>query len=579
MDSPAAFRLLATGTPGTDTYVARGPRGSRATFDGFREGELLFVVPYAGLSGLDATARTEALRYYLSIALQQVWASSGSRIAWLFQSASDADVLRDDVISLVASQRKHFPEASIDIRVPEVSGLLGEQTSPGRRTVRAEELFAAAGELTDADLAPTMLLPLGRPLGYLDAQCERYGVEFGGRSRAIPAPAARIWLALRHRPADLGRPLGALDLERLPWPYEVTREDAVEDLTRQGLVVQAWAQDTTLGDQLSRLRLLPLRTFASDTSSPTGIVARARAARGLDHATTPVSQLIRDVLALGPTHDGLFDAIRAAWVEGATTERSTHRTADRIAEELLPLLAEDVAYLDAPAQSCAPNNVVDPARLTLTAGADTDLCVLPIGFQVDATDDVPTMVRVAARPEVLDADEGALWALVRDLDTLAPSGERQVQELLAAARERGLRNTEYALDRLEQRALVHRVRGPSALQDLRRVVFRPLLAGLSTTEMLSRSGPAPLRSLGAARDGSGRPQHGITQIDIVATALWGSAGAELPTLAHAVALLFPPGGDLGAVRFVLDRIRDLVRDGAAYLDALEADPTGTGATP
>lgn len=559
LSSPGAFRYLATGTPGTDTYVARGPRQTVAEFDGFRDGEFLFAVPHIGLADLDANDRFEELRRYLTIALQQVWASCGSRIAWLFQTASDADALRDDVVALVASQRENFPDASLDIRVPEVTGLLGEQTPSGRRVVRAEDILDLARESTSADFAPTRLLPLGRPLGYLNEERKDYGVEFGGRAITIPTPAATIWLALREQPAHLGRPLGALDLERLGWSHQTTPEEALEGLRREGLVHQSWSEDITLASHLTSLRLLPLRTFATDPASPTGIVATARAARRSSPATTPVSALMRDILALGPLHNDLFEAIGEAWVQGVVGELDSQATSERIAEEVLALLADDVVYLDAPAQACQPGNPVDPSRLD---PVDADLYLLPIGFVVDATDDVPTALRVAGQPESLDADEGPIWALVRDLDTVGV-GEGQVRELLAAAGQRGLSNSEQVLDRLMRRGLVHRVRGPRIVEDLGRFQFRPLLAGLTTVGMLrSCSGPKPVRLLGA----SGH-QAVSAELGRVATLVWDSSGTELPSLAHTLARLSADEADPVTIRFGIDRVRSLVRQGAGYLDA------------
>ena len=42
---------------------------------------------------------------------------------------------------------------------------------------------------------------------------------------------------------------------------------------------------------------------------------------------------------------------------------TSQATSERIAEEVLALLADDVVYLDAPAQACQPGNPVDPSRL------------------------------------------------------------------------------------------------------------------------------------------------------------------------------------------------------------------------
>lgn len=147
--SPLVFRYLATGTPSTDTYFARGPRGTRAWFDGFRDGEFLFAVPHIGLVDLDEAAYADAVRDHLTIALNQVWAGSGSRVAWLFQTASEADALRDRITSLVTSQREAFPDAQIDVRVADVSGLIAK-THPvtGRATISADELLAHLQEST-----------------------------------------------------------------------------------------------------------------------------------------------------------------------------------------------------------------------------------------------------------------------------------------------------------------------------------------------------------------------------------------------------------------------------------------------
>ena len=68
--SPLVFRYLATGTPSTDTYFARGARGTRAWFDGFRDGEFLFAVPHIGLVDLDEAAYADAVRDHLTIAPQ-----------------------------------------------------------------------------------------------------------------------------------------------------------------------------------------------------------------------------------------------------------------------------------------------------------------------------------------------------------------------------------------------------------------------------------------------------------------------------------------------------------------------------
>lgn len=385
-------------------------------------------------------------------------------------------------------------------------------------------------------------------------------------------------MALRQRAAELGRFPGLSDLEQLEWSHQDSIQDVVAFLRSHGVVVESGARAEGLRAHLSGLRLLPLRTFAADPASPTGIVAIARTAKATPPATTPVTALARDVLMFGPTCEHLLDALGAVYADGGLPDESADVALDRIAQELPRLMADGAAYLDLPAKDCTPGNPVDPVRLSLECGADTDLCVLPIGFPTDASDDIPTALSVAGRKHTLDPDQGAMWALVRDLDTFAASGEGALQELFTAARDRGLRNAQYALDTLEQRGLVHRVRGPRALKDLGRLVFRPLLVGLVTRPALRRSsGAEPARFLGASRTQRGT-WHSVAQIDVLGLALWSSSRAEMATLAHTVALLFPSDGDLDMVRFVLDRIRALVRDGAAYLDVLEA-PTSLPSGP
>lgn len=573
--SPGSFRFLATGSPSTDTYVVRGPRGSRAQFDGFRDGEFLFAVPTIDW-GDDEAARESERTYHLRLAMGQVMASCGSPIAWLFQNADDADELRADLEGVVASMRRDFADATIDVRVPEVTGVVGTTTASGRRVVMASDLLAVAAESTSADLSATMLLPLGRPLGYADAARERFGVEVGGETFAITAHAATLWLALRAGGAELGRPLGTLDLERIDWPHEPTREEALAELRKARLVQEGWAEICPLDVNLLSLRLLPLQSFAEDPASPTGYVAVTRGSTPDARVTTPVSQTARGVIATGHDAYNVMDGAYAAMVARLIPIADTRPALVTLAQELPTLLATDVAYLEAR----LPTIDTEPMPVSMPpAPASCDLGLLAVGSVVNQVDDLPLLLYVGGHTAPLDPDEAMLWRIVRDLQAPIGSGESQRAELLAATRDLGVRNAEVVLDRLVRRRLVHPLRGSSSLALLEGLRMLPLLTGLSTVEeQRNCAAPSRMRVLGISNHVTGSTTR-VTALEVVGTALWGTSPRAAPTLAHLIKPLLPGDADVGAAAFVLEHVRRLVLEGAAYLDTtspFDDDPERDG---
>ena len=60
----------------------------------------------------------------------------------------------------------------------------------------ADDLVRAAAAGDDDD-EYTMLIAVGRPLGFLDASRTRYGIEFYGRALEVESALAAAWLAIR----------------------------------------------------------------------------------------------------------------------------------------------------------------------------------------------------------------------------------------------------------------------------------------------------------------------------------------------------------------------------------------------
>ncbi|MFD0556886.1 hypothetical protein FB566_2139 [Stackebrandtia endophytica] len=549
-DSSSTFRFRATGTPETDTYITRGPRGTRAEFSGFRDGELLYAVPDQAWADLDDDQASERWRFFLTRALNQIWASSGNRIAWLFESPADADALRDGVAELVEQCRGDFPDAAIAFRVVESPASPLDATSVNP--------IASVASKPAADLR---LIALGRPIGFMDETRQQFLLEFCGHPIALGPTAARLWLTLRTEPAATGRLLTTTDVERIDGRGGESVVETLTQLRTRGLIAE-WANDDDAVTALARLRALPLQSFGSDADG-SSIVAIAGRATGDDLVTTPVSNRERTLITLGPLCDDLAETAESAWRREELSETDIPAALTGLARELPRLLARDVVYLDAAAKDCVPERIVDASPLDVEVVPATDLGFLALGLVVDATAGRPTRIRLRGRLEPLDANEGRLWQIVCELNPYRGPNGSESQELHGVARSHRIRNVEVTLDRLIRRGLIRHLRGSLALRSLSALCFRPLMAGLnSSTHRPSGTEPKRQWLLGTTHD-----QRALARTDDVGRAFWASTGAELPSLQHAVSLLVHRP-DLGEVSFALGCMRSLVADGAGYLDAI-----------
>ncbi|CAM3414571.1 hypothetical protein [Stackebrandtia soli] len=557
-DLSSSFRFRATGTPYTDRYIVRGPRGTRAEFSGFRDGEFLFLISDQGWAGLDDEQKFELQRYFLSAALNQIWASCGNRIAWLFESATDAEALRDDIAALVDRCRSEFDGASISFHVVDASAVDG---TPSDRPLLNSDNRTASETSTGVYLDSIGLVAIGRPIGFVNETQRYFLLEARGRPITVSASAGRVWLVLRTGPATTTRPLTRRDVERFDRRPSESISEALAELEACGLISE-WADDEDATAALFRLRVLPLQTFASGVD---GSSVAAVADPGDEDAfvTTPVSSRARALLTLGPACDDLSEAARTASRLEELGELNGTSAITEFARELPLLLARDVAYLDLPESECSPDSIPDSSPLDVEIAPASDLGFLAVGLIVDATAGRPTMIRVAGRLEPLDADESGLWRVVRGLNPFRGPNAPELQELNGVARHRRIRNVEATLDRLTRRGLVRRLQGADALRSLSTLRFHPLLAGLGdVTYRQSRTQTRRQWLLGTTHD-----ERTLARLDDVKTAIWGATGSELPSLQHAVSLLVHEA-DLGEVSFILGHIRSMVDHGSAYLDTI-----------
>lgn len=542
-DSMSSFRFRATGTPDTDRYITRGPRGTYAEFDGFRDGEFLYVVRDQEWAHLDTEQESLMLRSFLRIAASQIWASVGSPIVWLFESTADADGLRDEIAGMVETCRAEFPDASITLRIVG-TGISASAPSP-------EDERNSPG-----------LLALGRPIGFADDAQWRFLLEVGGAKVALEGAEARLWLALRTKPAETGRPVTAIEANRIVRP-----RGGLSLLRAKGLILE-WPKGGDVAVSLGRLRVLPLQTFASDDG---GSSVHAVAGSADSSVTTSVSVAARALVTLGPLYNDVAETARIAWNRAELDGVDTRRAIGDFGRELPRLLARDVVYLDFAAHECVSDVVPDPSPLDVEIEPSADLGFLAVGLVVDASDGRPTLVRVGGRLEALTADEGGLWQVVRGLNPFHGPNAPELQELRGVARHRQVGDVELNLERLIQRGLVRHLRGAHVLRSLSAMRVRPLLAGLENV-VHRPAGGQPQRQwlLGTKHD-----QRTVARVPETGAAIWGASGAELPSLQHAVSMLVRKP-DLGEVSFVLGCMRSLVDEHAAYFDTV-GEPSASDA--